>query len=338
MKTSLTRSKNSLILFLSVLALPLWAQENKPIAQVTDIQGQVFVVTPDGKTKTLKAKDHLEEKSEIMVEEGASVTLNDYYNATYHLIGGSHLKFFNKSVQLKRGKTWVQSQNMRHPLVLTTANGHVDFLNCEFITTFDQTTSRSQVLVVNGDVDVSNILDRNMKYNVPAGSFTLVDPEVEDGTPRSPTKVGLSSLNAALAEFKRLPEKMKDAALPARAIASVEDMEIAPAPAPQKKGEIIFMSSNRMPASVNGSAHQYYKKAVTTKKAPELSDAPIKIYGVSATPREPASVAPVKPVPRKPADKVQLDPEFGDSLKKQTLEQPKYSKELEGLIEDLKSY
>ena len=341
MKTSLTKLKSSFFLALTMAAMPLWA---KPVAQVVEVSGQVFVVTPEGKTSSLKVNDHLEEKSEVMVEEGGTITLNDYYDASYHLVGGGHLKFFNKSVQLKRGKTWVQSQNSKYPLALTTANGLVDFTKGEFIVTFDQATSRSQVLVVNGDVNVSNVLDKEMKYSVSAGNFTLIDPEVENGLPRTPTKVGLTSLNSALAEFKKLPDVIKQA--PTRSIASVEEAPSQAAPAP-KKGEIIFISTNRLPASVQGLGQSYWKKTATAKAKtnPELTTAPITFYGTSwneavapITVRSPASVAPAQVMPKKPVSTLNLDPEFTESLKKETAKQPKFSKELEGLIQDLKSY
>ncbi len=325
MKTFITKSKSSLILF-ALIVSPVWA---KPVAQVTEIQGSVFVVKPDGKTSTLKVNDHLEDKSEVMVEEGATITLNDYYDATYHLIGGTHLKFFDRSTQLKRGKTWIQCLNGRFPQALTTANGHANFWKGEFIATFDQATSRSQFLVVNGDVEVSNVLDREMKYSSPAGTFTMVDPEVEEGLPRAPTKVGLTSLNSALSEFKKLPENIKEN-VPGRGIASVNE---AP-----RKGEITFIRSNRLPASVNGSAHKYFAKRV---KAPAAAHAPIRYIGTAwrpmAAPRSPASVAPMNVTPAKTIPKA-LDPEFADSLKRKSFEQPKYPKELNSLIEDLKSY
>ena len=342
MKTSLTKLSSSVLLF--SLSLAVYA---KPVAQVTELKGSVFVVTPDGKTAALKANQLIEEKSEIMVEEGANISLNDYYDATYHLTGGSHLKFFNKSVQLKKGKTWIQSVNARHPLTLTTANGAVDYFKGEFITTFEQASGRTQVLVVNGEVEVSNVLDKDMKQTVPAGTFTMVDPEVDSGVPRSPTKVGLQSLNSALAEFKQLPEKIKDG----RSIASVE--EETPMPKTEaKKGEIIFISSNRLPASVQGSAHKYFKQKVTKKWAPAtpVATVPIRFYGTNfkatepyvapvEAPRAPASVKPMAPeMTKKSATNVQIDPEFAESLKKHSVDQPKYSKELDSLIHDLKSY
>jgi hypothetical protein len=332
MKTSLTKLSSSFLLL--SLSFSVWG---KPVAQVVEVSGTVFVVTAEGKTSMLKINQHLDEKSEVMVEEGASITLNDYFDATYHLTGGSHLKFFNKSVQLKKGKTWIQAQNARHPLALTTANGHVSFWKGEFITTFDHHSSRSQVLVVNGDVEVSNVLDKDMKYTVSAGTFTTVDPEIENGLPRAPTKVGLQSLNSSLAEFKQLPAVMKGPSA-SRNIASVEEQ-----PA-QKKGEIIFIRSNRMPASVpGGAAHKYYKKMVN--KRPMLAPVPIKIYGTSwkATrpleARKPASLSSIAPlIPKITHPQLKNDPAFTESLKKHASEQPKYSKELQNLIEELKSY
>jgi hypothetical protein len=326
MKTFITKSKSSLLI-LAFMAFPLWA---KPVAQVTELSGSVFVVKPDGKTSTLKVNDHLEDKSEVMVEEGGSITLNDYYDATYHLIGGTHLKFFDRSAQLKRGKTWIQCMNGRSPLALTTANGHANFLKGEFIVTFDQATSRSQFLVVNGDVEVSNVLERDLKYSVTAGTFTLVDPEIEDGAPRAPTKVGLASLDSALSEFKKLPMAIKEGATPSRSIASLESSP--------KKGEIIFIQTNRLPASVKGGAHKYFTKRV---KREVLGDAPIRYVGTSwkpfVAPRRPASIAPIVQ-PLKKITPQDLDPEFEDSLKRKVSEQPKFPKELNSLIEDLKSY
>ena len=334
MKTSLTKLSSSFLLL--SLSLSVWA---RPVAQVVDIKGTVFMVNADGTTKALSMDQHLEDRAEVLVEEGASITLNDYFDSTYHLIGGSHMKFFNRSVQLKKGKTWVQSHSASNVLALTTANGHVNYQKGEFIATFDQMTSKTQILVVNGEVEVSNILDKQMKYSVPAGSFSLVDPEVENGVPRVPTKVGLQSLNSALSEFKALPGKMIEAPAPKREVASVTDEK-----SEVKKGEIIFITSNRMPASVEPKlVKKYFKKL---EKRVEATPVQIRFYGSNyqrtqpvSAPRSPASVKPVAPTAaQNPAKVMNSDIEFTQSLKKQEIEQPKYSKDLQNLIDDLKSY
>jgi hypothetical protein len=335
--------KSSFVLSLTFMSMTALA---KPVAQVIEVKGQVFVMTAEGKTKSLRANDHIEEKSEVIVGEDGSITLNDYFDASYHLIEGAHLKFFNKSVQLKKGKTWIQSLNARHPLVLTTANGHVDFWKGEFITTFDQANSKTQVLVVNGDVEVSNVLEKNMKYTVSAGTFTTLDPNSESGLPRSPTKVGLNSLNSAMAEFKALPDSYKEASpTTARSIASVETTE----PVSSSKGEIVFMTNGkvkkRVPASVIGGAHKYFKKKVKNKNRPSTSVL-IRFYGmtqaeaVKNAPRQPASIKPIitRAMPQKVGSELNIDTEFSDSLRIEKASQPNHPKDLDNLIQDLKSY
>jgi hypothetical protein len=101
-----------------------------------------------------------------------------------------------------------------------------------------------------------------------------------------------------------------------------------------------------MPASVTpGDAHSYFKK-VTRAAKPRMAPVPIKIYGIAwkkteaaIAPRIPASIQlTTPPAPNAKALTAATDTEFGDSLKKQEEEQPKYSKELKNLIDDLKSY
>lgn len=363
MKTSTKKLSNSFAFSLLLISSNLWA---KPVAQVIEVKGQVFGVL-DGKTNALKANDHIEDRTEIMVGEEGSITLNDYYDATYHLIDGGHVKFMDKSVQLKKGKSWIQSTNSRHPLTVSTANGFAEFWKAEFIATFDQANSKTQFLVVNGDVDVSNLWDKNLKYSVTGGHFSFIDPKIENGVPRSPTKVGFDSLNTALAEFKALPQKLKEQE-PVRGIASVEQQTQTPTSL-TKKGQIIFMSAGRLPASVQGEAQKYFAKKVSKKKSYRLTSAPIAYYGITpqevastpiaaetikstpevvkalipekieVIPRAPASI-PKKELnsPTKVAPQLNTEPEYSESLRKHYGEQPKYPKEVENLLEDLKSF
>jgi len=344
MKTSLTKLSSSIFFF--SLSFHVWAA---PVAQVVALKGTAFVISAEGKTQQLKVNEHIEAKSEVMVEEGASLALNDYYDSTYHLVGGSHLSFYNKAVQLKKGKSWIQSSTHKHRLSLSTANGQVTFGKSEFITFFDQATSKTQVLVVSGEVEVSNILNKDMKEVVAAGTFTLLDPEVENGVPRKPTKIGLNSLHAALAEFKQTPDKVTT---PMRSIASVEpEVEQASVEksAPQSsRGQIIFITSNRMPASVRpGIAHNYFKKVTTQKSS--TNEVPIRVFGQSSpevvstisSPRKPASFhkqSKEEKVPKKVATMTENDSEFNSSLQKKMDENPNHPKALQGLIDELQSY
>jgi hypothetical protein len=327
MKTSLIKLSSSIILI--CLSFPLMA---KPLAQVLNITGQVFMVTADGKTSLLKLNDHLEDKTEILVEEGASVTLGDFYDATYELTGGSHLKLFNRSVQLKKGKTWIQAKNDRHPLAVTTANGHIDFSKSEFITTFDHATNKTQILVVSGELAVSNLLDKSLRVSIPGGAFSYIDPEIEGGTPRSPMRVGPLSWESSVSDFRKKGDLPASESTPKREIASVKEVN---------KGEIIFISSAlsaRRPASV-----------ISKKSKPQWrTGVPVKYLGFESRgtpqkglmPRGPASLAPMikEKLHMQKITEIKKDPDFTESLRRHEDEQPLNTKEVQSLIDELKSY
>lgn len=323
MKISHTKLKSSLVVLITLGSMNLWA---KPIGQVQEVKGHAFVISETGTTKKVKTYDIIDERDELLVEDGGQLSFNDYYNSTYYLTGGSHIKMYDRSIQLKKGKTWVKSQS-RSQLAMSTANGNVEFAAGQFIATFDQATNRSQILVVQGEVNVSNVLDRDLIQAVPQGQFTVIDPEIENGIPRVPTKVGAVSLNQALEEFQmkneaplRLPEVTK----PARSIASVSSLE---APMQMKKGQIIFMTSTALPQAVKEKKVARVPASVPVKKI--LTDAPITYYGINKTPefstvREPASAP----------SHIQVE----STLKKTEIAKPAYKNELESLLNDLKAY
>lgn len=328
MKTFRTKLKTSFIVALTLSALSAWA---KPIAQVQEVKGIAFVISASGTTKKVKSMDIIEERSEILVEEGGQISLNDYYNATYHLTGGTHIKFYNRSIQLKKGKTWVKSLS-RNSLALTTANSSVAYGAGQFITTFDQASNRSQVLVVQGEVEVSNILDQNLRYTVNQGDFTVIDPEVDNGLPRTPTKVGMASLNSALEEFKMPSERpLALPTKPSRSIASVRPLET---PMSVKKGEIIFISTSSLPEEVGTKKRQRTPASVIPQKQKSWSAAPISYYGRTAAELPHSQLEAFSRLPASSSPEIQIVP----TLKKEINVRPAYSNELESLIHDLKSY
>jgi hypothetical protein len=347
MKTFLTNLKFSFFIALALLSCSVFS---KPIAQVTHMSGQVFMVSVDGKTKTLKVNDHIDEKSEVLVGEDGAITLIDYYDSTYHLLNGSHIKFFNKSVQLKSGKAWIQSTGSRHQLSVTTANGHVNYNKSDFVITFDQSHSKTQVLVIHGETEVSHVLDRNIKQVVTGGSFTTLGPEENSGLPRQPTKVGPSSLDNAIAEFKHLSPQKATMATPLREIASVES-ETTPA---ETRGKIIYFNEgkvmDRVPASLAGpiGPHQHWKKMMKRSKfSPSRQMTPIEVnfYGMdlssSATekPRDPAStMSEESDYNHKFDENLKAKESPGETLGQEKDSNPNHSKELNNLVNDLKNY
>lgn len=341
MKTSITKLKTSFLIFTLTLSSVSFA---KVVAKVTEVKGNVFAILPEGKTVKVTPNFHLDENSEILVSEDGLVTFYDYYDTTYHLNGSSHIKMLDKSAHLKSGKVWIQSTHTNTPLSLITANAHVDYWKSEFITSFDQNSGKSQVMVVGGDLDVSNILEKNIKYSLTAGAFTVIDPDHNEGQPRQPTTIGPDSLNKALAEFKAIPKDILNNSTPSmkRSIASVDE-KVSP-----KKGEIIFIHSSRAPASVeskdkkSGIAFSYFKKKVAGPSV--TGPVKVRVIGVSDTvPSIVVAPSPVKvetarvPASAQPAVMIH-DVDFNQSLESAKGKQPKYPSEVQKLIEDLKSF
>ncbi len=334
MKTSITKLKTSFLVMTLTLSSVSFA---KVVAKVTEVKGNVFAILPEGKTVKITPNFHLDENSEILVSEDGLVTFYDYYDTTYHLNGSSHIKMLDKSAHLKSGKVWIQSTHTNTPLSLITANAHVDYWKSEFITSFDQNSGKSQVMVVGGDLDVSNILEKNIKYSLTAGAFTVVDPDHNEGQPRRPTTIGPDSLNKALAEFKAIPKDILNNSTPSmkRSIASVDENISS------KKGEIIFIHSSRAPASVEPKAKKMSMKRV---QKPSVTPVVVRVIGVSdSVPSLVVSPTPSKAeVMRVPASAqptvMTHDADFNQSLDSATGKQPKYPSEVQKLIEDLKSF
>src|SRR6056300_417192 len=79
----------------------------KDIAVIQNLFGNVFMFN-DGKVKTLKKGDVIQDLSEIVTEEGAQVSFSDFYDHVYHLAGSGNVKFYNKALELKKGYLWLQ--------------------------------------------------------------------------------------------------------------------------------------------------------------------------------------------------------------------------------------
>jgi hypothetical protein len=357
MKISLTKLKISLTALVLITAL---SALGKPVAQVIEVNGVVFLVTPDGKTKTVKASDHIEENSEVLLSENSTMIVNDYYDASYHLTEGGHYKFFDKSLQLKKGKTWVRSLNPRHNLALTTANGFLNFNKGEFIVTFDSSSSRSQVMVVSGNVEVSNILEKNFTQVVSEGTFSLIDPDVDDGLPRTPTRIGLESLNLALSEFKTTLPQIKPEVISEEPLRSIASVPSGPTPETaaeiknRSRGEIIFMTSDnkisRVPSSTD-SAYSYFKQKSVVPKKHKATSVNVRFYGVTlrknyrdnviiSRSRIPASLTKLSPVlpSEKLSEEVLTEKKWRDFLGQEKVFIPNHSKDLDKLLQELKDY
>ncbi len=164
-------------------------------------------------------------------------------------------------------------------------------------------------------------------------------PDVNDGYPRTPTKVGYESLMAAVHLFPGI--KSQDAGV-AQAQTQVAPAVRSIASVNEKKGEIIFMTTvidaKREPASAGGEAQKYFVKKLKKKKA-NSTPAIVRVIGFqavkAASSRKPASSQKVQT--QGPEIRVN-DSEFLKSYEQLKSQQPRNPQEVQRLIDDLNSY
>jgi len=339
MKTSITSSKIS-FLFLAALAPGLCFA--KLAGKVHELKGQAFLVR-EGKTEALRKDMDLLEGSQIMVADDSHVTLGDFHDRYYHLMPGTLFTLREKASVLQRGGVWSQARVTRTAANLSTANMLVRSLRGEFVLTYDSASQHSQLSVVTGEVDVASPADPALRYGLAAGQFTVARPEVDDGYPRTPAKLGYESLLKVVGQFPTVRSwdagvaraQETQASSPARGIASVSEA------APQ--GQIIFMKTtlsaqDRVPASWSGEAQKYFqlKKATRPSKA---ESAKVRVIGFQADGAT-ASRNPASPVvmPSKDKEHRSKSSDFLESYQLHLQKQPVHSKEVQRLIDDLKSY
>ncbi len=357
--------KNVLIVIALVFSFSSFAET---VARVLDVQGNAFAFNGK-KTTSLKYGSKVLDLTEIMVEDGATLSLLNPQGHVVHINGGSLVKLYNGIFELKNGHVWVNSTTNTSGL-FNTANSIGQYGEGQFILSFDNITGKTQLLVLVGDVKFSNALEPSLNTNVSAGLFSLVDPKYENGLPRTPTKVGLSSYKQMKLVFTNFKEIQKtnfektmwgeEKSSPKRSIASVIS-------APSKnwksktRGRLIKITTyggSRVPASVG--PMDYYtdmKKRNAWKYKPIKNShfAPVKYYGVKPAVKMKKQHAPMvkvvkkmevkKTVNRVPASiqKSQMIHEikrsgFEASLNKESKKIKRHSNEINNLIDELKTY
>jgi hypothetical protein len=243
----------------------------------------------------------------------------------------------------------------------------------EIIYSFDDYYNRSQVMVIQGAMTFANILEEELRYEVTAGKFSILENKLNDGIPRQPTSVGKESFGRVVAIFDNVqPNKKSSRPLMNKALASqmVKSLPskkvartIASIGSTAKRGKVIFINSpikmiKRNPASAT-TASDYFNNMEKKKVKPVVKKSGkhvnIRIFGASYTAiksvdkktvsvvkkrerRMPASI------PTQVSEKTQLVQElrrsspFQKSLKTQVQNQQRHSQERNMLIDELKSF
>jgi hypothetical protein len=271
------------------------ATHAKTVARVIEVDGNAFSFMGK-KASSLKYGSKLEDLSEIMVEDGSTLSLVNSAGHVFHVNGGSLVKLYKGIVELKNGHVWIQSKSEEKGL-FNTSNSIGQYGKGQFIYSFDNISGKTQLLVLKGTVKFSNALEPKLFTKVSSGHFSLVEQNYENGLPRSPTKVGLKSykqMKNTFAKFEKLQNNEIETMLwgppvakKSRSIASVVPKAKKSYGATGGSGKIITIrtiqsSGGRVPASA--SPMEYYqeikrKNAWKFKPMKSTKVAPIRYFG-----------------------------------------------------------
>jgi hypothetical protein len=249
------------------------------VGRIVEIKGEGFISLA-GKTKEIRKGDQLFANSEIVVEHVGQVTFTDNADHRFHLGNSSSASLGINSVELRTGDLWFQSLNKTENYQVKTVNALIDYQGGEAIVSYDATKGKTQLMVINGMMKLSNLRTPELNLGIAEGNFSFIDLGYEEGAPRDPTPVGaqtykqLVSLFKGIAPLDKKSETIFNHEAPKREIASVHEKATTEAlPIPKKEvvvhakivkkhsavtsivhiyGQKKFMSknSNRMPASV----------------------------------------------------------------------------------------
>ncbi|MFT6630866.1 MAG: hypothetical protein ACJAS4_000810 [Bacteriovoracaceae bacterium] len=281
------------VIFLLTISMTSQAET---VARVVEVNGNAFSFMGK-KASSLKYGSKLEDLSEVMVEDGATLSLVNNDGHLFHINGGSLVKLYNGILELKNGHVWVQSKSDEKGL-FNTSNSIGQYGKGQFIYSFDNISGKTQLLVLKGTVKFSNALEPTLFTKISSGHFSLIEQNYENGLPRAPTKVGLKSykqMKNTFANFESLQnneiEKMlwgQPVEKKSRSIASVSTSSNTKQ-APIKAGRIITIRTirgggSRVPASAGPMEYyQNLKKKEAWKFKPMKSKnvAPVRYFGES---------------------------------------------------------
>jgi len=191
---------NNLILICLIL-FPAMASANlAQFGRVVEVKGSGFVSNM-GKTHEVKKGEILYLDSEIVVESSGQITFTDNADHRFHLGHSSSAALYNSKVELRSGDLWVQSINKIDSHSITTANAEINYTGGESIISYDSLKGKTQVMVINGMMKLSNLRAPELNLNVAEGNFSFVDLNYEEGMPRDPTPVGEKTYKELVALF-----------------------------------------------------------------------------------------------------------------------------------------
>ena len=263
---------NKILLIATLSVFPLLSQAAEVVfGRIVDIKGSGFI-SYAGKTHEIKKGEVIYANSELIVEHSGQVSFTDNADHRFHLGNSSTAAIYAGKVELRSGDVWVQSLNKVEDYVLTTANASVTYQGGEAILSYDSVKGKTQLMVINGLMKLSNLRSPELNLSVAEGNFSFVDPSFEEGMPRDPTPVGEKTYGQLVSMFTAInPMDKKSAEIFKDHPATGHSATHATTDAAPAKREI---------ASVPADVHELEKvvkaEMLKMKKSTHVSAAPVK--------------------------------------------------------------
>ena len=192
---------NKLLVIIAVLALPAFSYA-APVqfGRIVDIKGSGFI-SYEGQTHEIKKGEIINVNSEINIEHSGQVVFTDNADHRFYLGNASSVAVYAGRVELRNGDIWFQSINKMDDYKITSANAVVNYQGGEAIFSYDSDKGKTQLMVINGLMKLSNLRAPELNLTVAEGNFSFVDLDFEEGMPRDPTPVGQKTYGQLVAMF-----------------------------------------------------------------------------------------------------------------------------------------
>ncbi len=334
------------IIFIIIFLISFKSFANSDMSvRVVDVYGSAFA-SYEGKTHQLKKGEILKPKSEIFIEHGGRLSLSDNLDHTFYLNSDASLAIFESGHELRSGNMWVQSKNQNQKMNITTVNAHIELDMGEAILTYDTSKARTQLLVLNGMMKLSNNKTRDLSLSVTENNYSFIENNYDNGAPRDPTPVGQKTMKELMSSFIGVtPFQMNSHAhkvVTSHHVVSHEPIRaIASTPVVEHESKIIeeyknSMLEKKLESPLPKRKKKGYSPVVHKKVDLESGPVVVQIYGQKKSSKE-------KMVERLPASSVV--PEFSDTpvgVESKIIEVPKKdtnipSVETNKLIDQLKN-
>lgn len=204
---------NKILLFASLISFNLMAVEPGAVSfgRITELKGEGFI-SYKGKTREMRKGDVIEVGSELVIENHGQVSFTDNADHRFHLGNASSASVTAKSIELRAGDLWFQSLNKNDEYQIQTANAVVNYQGGEAILSYDSVKGKTQLMVINSMMKLSNLRAPELNLSVGEGLFSFIDNAYDEGAPRDPTPVGEKTFGQLTALFKGITPMDKNSA------------------------------------------------------------------------------------------------------------------------------